>query len=149
MNLIEEWGSGIPKLMKAMHEYSLREPEFIDMGIALRINLYREKTDSDYISIINPREYDTKNDINNINDTKNDTNNTENDTNDTKKNRNEEAILSILQRNPKATQKELCSELGVSIATVKRFTDALQKKGRLHREGSRKGGLWIVVDTRQ
>ena len=41
MNLIEEWGSGIPKLMKAMNEYGLREPEFIDMDTALRINLYR------------------------------------------------------------------------------------------------------------
>ena len=31
MNLIETWGSGIPKLMEAMREYGLREPEFYDM----------------------------------------------------------------------------------------------------------------------
>ena len=41
MNLIEAWGGGIPKLMIAMQEYGLREPEFIDMEIAFRINLYR------------------------------------------------------------------------------------------------------------
>lgn len=43
MNMIEAWGSGIPKLMESMREYGLEEPEFIDMGIGLRINLYRKK----------------------------------------------------------------------------------------------------------
>lgn len=42
MNMIEAWGSGIPKLMESMREYGLEEPEFIDMGIGLRINLYRK-----------------------------------------------------------------------------------------------------------
>lgn len=27
MNLVEAWGSGIPKLMRAMKEYGLRDPE--------------------------------------------------------------------------------------------------------------------------
>ncbi len=39
--IIEAWGSGIPKLMQAMKAYGLREPEFIDMDVAFRINLYR------------------------------------------------------------------------------------------------------------
>ena len=42
MNMIEAWGSGIPKLMESMRKYGLEEPEFIDMGISLRINLYRK-----------------------------------------------------------------------------------------------------------
>ncbi len=41
MNLIEGWGTGIPRLFREMKEYGLAEPEFIDMEIALRINLYR------------------------------------------------------------------------------------------------------------
>ena len=41
MNLIEGWGTGIPRLFSEMKEYGLKEPEFIDMEIALRINLYR------------------------------------------------------------------------------------------------------------
>ncbi len=41
MNLVEGWGTGIPKLMREMKEYGLPEPEFVDMEIALRINLYR------------------------------------------------------------------------------------------------------------
>ncbi len=42
MNLIEGWGTGIPRLLQEMKEYGLPEPEFIDMEIALRINLYRK-----------------------------------------------------------------------------------------------------------
>ena len=43
MNLVEAWGSGIPKLMDAMKMYGLKEPEFVDMDVAFRINLYREQ----------------------------------------------------------------------------------------------------------
>lgn len=43
MNLIEACGSGIPKLMEAMQEYGLRDPEFCDLEIGFRINLYRKE----------------------------------------------------------------------------------------------------------
>ena len=42
MNLIEQWGSGIPKILVQTKEYGLPEVEFIDMGIALRVNMYRD-----------------------------------------------------------------------------------------------------------
>ena len=41
MNLIEQWGSGIPKILAQIKEYGLPDVEFIDMGIALRVNMYR------------------------------------------------------------------------------------------------------------
>ena len=41
MNLIEQWGSGIPKILAQTKEYGLPEVELIDMGIALRVNMYR------------------------------------------------------------------------------------------------------------
>lgn len=47
MNLIEGWGTGIPRLIREMKEYGLQEPEFIDMEIALRINLYRNVSDAE------------------------------------------------------------------------------------------------------
>lgn len=49
MNLIEGWGTGIPRLIRQMDEYGLAEPEFINMESALRINLYR---------VINVNQYD-------------------------------------------------------------------------------------------
>lgn len=41
MNLIEQWGSGIPKILAQTKEYGLPEVEFIDMENALRVNMYR------------------------------------------------------------------------------------------------------------
>ena len=39
MNIVEAWGSGIPKMFREAKEYGLREPELIDMGSDFRINL--------------------------------------------------------------------------------------------------------------
>ena len=41
MNLIEQWGSGIPKILTQTKEYGLPEVEFIDMENALRVNMHR------------------------------------------------------------------------------------------------------------
>ena len=142
MNIIEAWGSGIPKMFREAKEYGLQEPELIDMGSDFRMNLYRKKAVTDQNGVIDPRKRDTD-------DTKVDIDDTKIDTNDTKTDSNEEAVLSILQRNPKATQKELCKELGVSIATAKRLTDILQKSGRLYREGSRRSGSWIIINPKE
>ena len=77
MNIVEAWGSGIPKMFREAKEYGLREPELIDMGSDFRINLYRKDAAIDQNGVIDPKERDT------------------NDTNDTKVGTNEEAFLRI------------------------------------------------------
>ena len=47
MNLIEQWGSGIPKILDQAREYGLPEIELIDMGIAFRVNMYRVTESND------------------------------------------------------------------------------------------------------
>ena len=46
MNIIEGWGSGIPKIIEEVIGYGLREPEFIDLETALRVNIYRNKEET-------------------------------------------------------------------------------------------------------
>ncbi len=41
MNLIEHWGSGIPRIIGKVKAAGLREPEFIGGDVDLRINIYR------------------------------------------------------------------------------------------------------------
>ena len=41
MNLIEHWGSGIPRIIGKIKKAGLREPEFIGGEVDLRINIYR------------------------------------------------------------------------------------------------------------
>ena len=43
MNLIEKWGSGIPRILQECKAYGLEEPEIIDFNGDVRVNLYRRK----------------------------------------------------------------------------------------------------------
>ena len=134
MNIVEAWGSGIPKMFREAKEYGLREPELIDMGSDFRINLYRKDAATDQNGVIDPKERDTD-----------DTNDTKVEPNDT----NEEAILRILQTAPKATQKDIGKMLGISLATVKRLMNTLQKDGRIQRKGSSRSGTWVIVNPKE
>ena len=46
MNLIEHWGSGIPRIIGKVKAAGLREPEFIGGEVDLRINIYRGQTNT-------------------------------------------------------------------------------------------------------
>ena len=128
MNLVEAWGSGIPKLMQAMREYGLREPEFIDMEVAFRINLYR----------------DTKISLKDTNEPNNDTNKPKNDTNDTKTDL-EIRLAELIRKNPEMPQREMKEALNVSIITIKRTLSKMQMEGKVIREGSKRKGKWILI----
>ena len=45
INLIEHWGSGIPRIIDKVKAVGLREPEFIGGEVDLRINIYRGRVD--------------------------------------------------------------------------------------------------------
>ena len=84
--------------------------------------------------VIDPKERDTD-----------DTNDTKAEPNDT----NEEAILRILRTDPKAKQKDVAEILGVSLATVKRLMNSLQKAGKIKRKGSNRSGSWVAIDQKE
>ncbi|MCH3916099.1 MAG: hypothetical protein LKE40_01160 [Spirochaetia bacterium] len=55
MNVVEAWGSGIPKMFREAKEYGLREPELIDMGSDFRVNLYRKTVAVDQNGVIDSK----------------------------------------------------------------------------------------------
>ena len=124
MNLVEAWGSGIPKLMQAMQEYGLREPEFIDMEVAFRINLYRGQ-----------------NEVIKVKNQNCDLDNPNNDRNDL-----EPRLSELIRKNPELTHKVLAEALAVSAATIKRTLTKMQREGKVIREGSNRKGKWILTD---
>lgn len=120
MNVVEAWGSGIPKMFHEAKEYGLHEPELIDMGSDFRVNLYRKTVAVDQNGVIDPKKNDT------------------NDTNDT-------IALSLIRENPSITQKEMKEKMGVSLVTVKRLMSELQRSGKIHRKGSSRSGTWLII----
>jgi predicted HTH transcriptional regulator len=150
MNLVEAWGSGIPKLMKAMKEYGLKEPEFIDMDVAFRINLYRGQDD---LNDTNDSVYDP-NDLNNsLNDPKfgpNDLNSEPNNPNNhesmVNKSNHETQLLTLIREEPELTYKQIGERLAISVSTVKRIITKLQKDGTVIRKGSKRKGKWLIQE---
>ena len=136
MNVIEAWGSGIPRMFREAQEYGLREPELIDLGSDFRVNLYRTKTEVDQYGVV-----ETKNKTG-VNESNPDTNGTNPDTN--LNSVDIEQIFCLIQLNPKIRQKEITEKTGISLSTVKRIMAKLQKEGKIKRKGNNRSGEWII-----
>lgn len=160
MNVIEAWGSGIPRMFREAQEYGLREPELIDLGSDFRVNLYRTKTEVDQYGVVETKNKTGVNESNadidgtngtdfDTNDTNPDTNDTNLDTNNTKFDTNLnsvdiEQIFRLIQLNSKIRQKEIMEKTGISLSTVKRIMAKLQKEGKIKRKGNNRSGEWII-----
>lgn len=120
MNLIEGWGTGIPRLLREMEEYGLPDPEFVDMEIALRINLYRSLSDSR-----NGTNQETGQEMMNGQSSR-------------------EKIINEISSNPFITQVKLAEKTGLSRSGEKYVLKQLQNEGLLDRAGSTKKGQWII-----
>mgnify|MGYP004480556073 FL=1 len=144
MNLIEHWGSGIPRIIDKVKATGLQEPEFIGGEVDLRINIYRGQVGTNN-AIINANS--TKNGANSVNygiiDNGNGTNGVEVPLN--KEQTQIEKLLQIIEKNPSATQAYYAEEIGVSKRTVSRMFASLQEKGRLVQNGTKRKANWKII----
>ena len=141
MNLIEHWGSGIPRIIDKVKAAGLREPEFIGGEVDLRINIYRGQVA-------------TNNAIINANGTKNGANGVKCGVDDgtniaevplNKEQTQIEKLLQIIEKNPSATQAYYAEKMGISKRTVSRMFASLQEKGRLVQGGTKRKANWKII----
>jgi predicted HTH transcriptional regulator len=137
INLIEHWGSGIPRIIGKVKAAGLREPEFIGGEVDLRINIYRGEAETNNARI-------------NANVTQYGVNNTEYSTNGVKVELNKEQtqaekLLQIIEKNPAATQAYYADQLGVSKRTISRMFASLQEKGVLIQNGTKRKSNWTII----
>ncbi len=150
MNLIEEWGSGIPKLMKAMCEYGLHEPEFLDMDIALRINLYRS-TEAVNIKIKedigDTTQAATQTLLTTTQDTKNTTQVAQSTTQAPQVKLTKEyiSVLDVIKEQPDITQREIAEKLCWKIDRVKYYLSKLKRQNAVRRVGTSQKGYWELL----
>ena len=141
MNLIEHWGSGIPRIIDKVKSAGLREPEFIGGEVDLRINIYRGQVDTNN-AIINAN--GTKNGANGVKcGSDNGTNSAEVPLN--KEQTQIEKLLQIIEKNPSATQAYYAEKMGISKRTVSRMFASLQEKGRLVQGGTKRKANWKII----
>lgn len=81
LNIIENWGTGVERAISLCKEYGIKEPEFIEMKTAIRVNFYR------------PSYYEKQNDAKNV---------TENVTEKFKLNKftDEDKLIELIKGNP-------------------------------------------------
>lgn len=144
MNLIEGWGTGIPRLFQEMKEYGLPEPEFVDMETALRINLYRALSDSgnstdQETSLETDQETSQETSLETSQETDQETS-----LEMIKSHSSCEKIIYEISLNPFITQIKLAERTGMSRSGVKYVLKQLQNEGLLKRVGSTKKGQWII-----
>lgn len=133
MNLIEAWGSGIPKLMTAMREYDLREPEFLDLEIGFRVNLYRsmENVHSESNQGTTQATQGTTQAIQAA----------------TRVELTEEAkaVLRLIQQQPDITQRKIAAQLGWKVERVKYYLNKMKRQNIIRRVGTSQTGHWELL----
>ena len=129
MHLIEQWGTGIPRIVNLLKESGLKEPEFIDMEVAVRINIYRKTDDKPTIK----QNTDDKPTI------KQNT--------DDKPTINKDAktlILEYLLKHEECTLKELSEMLGLKATQTKFYLHDLVESSKIIAKGANRNRTYIL-----
>lgn len=139
MGIIEQWGTGIQRMFQGCREYGVREPEFIDMGDAFRVNFYRSGTETG----IETKHTGTENTNTGIETIETGTEKTQmsflNTLSET-----ERKILEFIMEDSGITQKEIAQKVEMPKNGIKYTMDELKDRGILEREGTTKRVKWII-----
>ena len=146
MNVIEAWGSGIPRMFREAEEFGLPEPELINMGSDFRVNFFRCKLGVDQNGVINPVVKETTQ-----------ATRTTQATQATQAAQaaqvpiqaflvtfsdSDKAVLDLIYDRPYITQKEIALELGWKVDRVKYYLNKMKKQQIIKRVGSSQKGHW-------
>ena len=124
MDLIEQWGTGIQRIINRAKEYELPKPEFREIGNTFRVNLYRKADKkpikADGKSIITSKQR--------------------------KKFDRENLIIKYVKEYGSISNKEARQILVLAESTTKRFLKEMVKEGLLLEEGERKNRRYILAN---
>jgi len=136
VNIIEKWGSGIPRIMNEIREYGLQEPEFIAFENDFRVNIYRksynttQSTQGSTQNRINTTQAISekeKLDIKNLTET-------------------DKTIINTIINNPEMSQKQIADNLNWTVNKVKYYMKKFKQKNILRYEGTSQNGKWEIQE---
>jgi len=130
VNIIEKWGSGIPRIMNEIREYGLQEPEFIAFENDFRVNIYRksynitQSTQGSTQGKTNTTQAIFKKeklDVKNLTET-------------------DKTIINTIINNPEMSQKQIADNLNWTVNKVKYYMKKFKQKNILRYEGTSQNG---------
>ena len=137
---LENWGSGVGRIIEKCKECNLQEPEWSVNGGFVTITFKRHINDT------NEHINDTNEHINDTNELVNDTNEHINDTNELV-NKKQQLIMQLIISDPYITQNAISQELGLSIITIKRHMKEMKDKKIIKYVGNKKSGHWEIIEN--
>lgn len=119
MGLIEEWGTGLGRILRQAESYHLKAPEFTEMDTAFRVNLYRTPASksSEKGSVKSSEKGSVK---------------------------SSEKIIDVIRQNPSVTIEELAKITQTTTRSVEKNLKKLKDQNRIARIGAANGGKWAV-----
>ena len=135
MKIIEEWGSGIPRMFDEFSKYGLEEPELVDMDGDFRVNFYRKKQSNK-----NGTDFGTDNG------TDSKLAKALKESGSSKKAVRILGIINLMKKDETINIAEIVTALNSSERTIKRDIEFLKDAGIVKREGNAKSGKWIVEE---
>ena len=139
MKIIEQWGSGIPRLLENCKSAGLREPELLEIGGSFRVNMFRNTE----LASNNSGEVREKD---GINEDVRDKFVISSDIRD-KFGENAAKIAGLMCEKPESTLDEIAEAIGVTRRTVEKQVKKLKEAGIVVRVGSNKSGVWKVTEN--
>ena len=136
VNIIEKWGSGIPRIMNEIREYGLQEPEFIAFENDFRVNIYRKSYNTtqstqgstqDKTNTTQTVSQKEKLDVKNLTET-------------------EKTIINTIINNPEMSQKQIADNLNWTVNKVKYYMKKFKQKNILKYEGTSQNGKWEIQE---
>ena len=136
VNIIEKWGSGIPRIMNEIREYGLQEPEFIAFENDFRVNIYRksynitQSTQGSTQGKTNTTQAIFKKeklDVKNLTET-------------------DKTIINTIINNPEMSQKQIADNLNWTVNKVKYYMKKFKQKNILRYEGTSQNGKWEIQE---
>ena len=136
VNIIEKWGSGIPRIMNEIREYGLQEPEFIIFENDFRVNIYRKNYNTTQST-----QGSTQDRINNTQDI------SEKEKLDIKNlTETDKTIINTIINNPEMSQKQIADNLNWTVNKVKYYMKKFKQKNILKYEGTSQNGKWEIQE---
>ena len=129
VNIIEKWGSGIPRIMNEIREYGLQEPEFIIFENDFRVNIYRKNYNTTQSTQGSTQAISKKEklDVKNLTET-------------------DKTIINTIINNPEMSQKQIADNLNWTVNKVKYYMKKFKQKNILKYEGTSQNGKWEIQE---
>ncbi len=130
MKLIEQWGSGVPRIIEKVKAAGLREPEFIGGDTDLRVNIYRGRVDGNR-SENTAQMSDKMSDKSNLSDKMSD-----------KEKAFYGTVQNLLAQSESITTREIINATNMKDSTARRYLSKLCDWGLIRAEGKNKGARY-------